>query len=126
VGLQEPSPFISQPFLLCRQLAVLLLCASPQRRQILAQYGVNLVLQLRVELLSLIELFNPFLNYGDRHGALGAVGCLLVATQADVVRVYRAMAVFRHSDDQPAAAVTAENAGLQIVGMLALFLPSCM
>nr|WP_256960582.1 hypothetical protein [Streptomyces scabiei] len=62
------------------------------------------------------------LDLGDEQCLAGAAGGLLVPSQTDEVRVDHAVAVLGIGDDQAAAAVAAEDAGLEVVRVVALSL----
>ncbi len=74
--------------------------------------------------MALDVLFDTLFDERNQHSPLGAVGCLLMATDADEVWVHRAVAILRHGHDQAAKTRSAYNAGLEVVRMLALLLAS--
>nr|WP_256363045.1 hypothetical protein [Streptomyces sp. TRM70350] len=65
-------------------------------------------------------VLDHLLDLGDEQRFAGTTGGLLVAPEADEVRIDNAMAVLGVGDDQAAAAVTAEDARLEVVRVLAL------
>nr|CRL76754.1 hypothetical protein CPGR_04079 [Mycolicibacterium malmesburyense] len=66
-------------------------------------------------------LLNPLFDPGDQQGSLSAVRRLLVTAEADEIRIHGAVTVLRHCDDKAAAAVPAEDAGLEVMRVFALF-----
>ncbi|MDX3173464.1 hypothetical protein PV382_14335 [Streptomyces scabiei] len=67
-------------------------------------------------------VFDHLLDLGDEQRLARAAGRLLVSPQTHKVRVDHAVAVLGVGDDQSAAAVAAEDAGLEVVRVVALSL----
>lgn len=74
-------------------------------------------------LLLQVVVLDEGLDFVDADGGLGAVGALLLPSDADEVWVDGAVAVLGVGDDQAAAAVAAEDAALEVVVVLAGLLP---
>ncbi|MGJ6122354.1 hypothetical protein QN239_07235 [Mycolicibacterium sp. Y3] len=124
--MKELVAFVEEAVLLCQQAVGLPVCTSAERRQILQKHGLDALSKLRVQLLTFVVFFDPLLNDRDQHGSLRAVSCLLVAPETDEVGIYRSRAVLGHRDNQPAAALSAEDARFQIMRMFTLLLPRCV
>jgi hypothetical protein len=95
-------------------------CVLAAAGQLRPQTIFQCIAQLRPKPNRRPVLLNQCLDLRDEHCLAGAVGGLLVSPQADEVRVDRAVPVLGVRDDQPAAATAAEDAGLQVVRVVAL------
>jgi hypothetical protein len=67
---------------------------------------------------------NEVLDLVNRQSALTTLGAPLLATEAQEVLVARAVPVGDVADDQPGAALTAEDAALEVVVVQPCFSPA--
>ncbi|QEM43519.1 hypothetical protein FZ046_00875 [Mycolicibacterium grossiae] len=122
VRLHQPQAFFLEALLLARRLPRRRLGGRAKLAQLFEQDRPDPRSLLWGELLRGVMVLDLLLNLRNQQRALHAVGCLLMPPEADEVGVDSARAVLGHCDDETTAALAAEDARLQVVGMRALLL----
>nr|WP_228838004.1 hypothetical protein [Nocardia amamiensis] len=122
VGLEQLGPLIEQALLLPVQLPRFTVGSFSAGGQFAPEAGFDLFAQFRHQLDGLVLIFDQFFDALDQHRLALAVAPLLVATQADEVRVNGAVPILGVGDNEPAAASATEDRRFEVVRMLALLL----